>query len=339
MNAPTNESSAALALLRLTSGYWISRAIYVVAKLGIADLLHDGPKSCEDLASATGTHAQALFRVMRALASVGVFTEIDGERFRLTLLAGVLGSGVPGSMRAWAIMLGEESYRAWGELLFSVRTGDPAFDQVYNMRRFEYLGQHPEAAEVFNDAMTALNGRVHASVVKAYPFSGFGKVVDVGGGNGFLLSLILKANPRLTGMLFETPAVIQDAKKHIEAAGLALRCEIEAGDFFESIPEGGDAHILSHVISSFDDDRSQRILRNCCRAMATRGKLLLVEPWISPGNEPSCAKLLDLHMLVVTGGRLRTEAEYRTLFASAGLRLTNVIAAESGESVIEAVCA
>ena len=332
-----NERSPAQNLLQLTSGYWVSQAIYVVAKLGIADLLKDGSKSCEELAKATGTHTQSLSRVMRALASVGVFIEIDAGRFGLTPLAGPLQTGVHDSMRAWAIMLGEESYRAWGELLYSVKTGEPAFDHVYEMRRFEYLGQHPEAADVFNTAMTALFGRVHAAVVKAYPFSGFTKVVDVGGGNGFLITLILKANPQVTGVLFETPAVIQDAKNHIEAAGLAARCDTVAGDFFESIPGGGDAHLLGHVIQSFDDDRSVTILRNCRRAMAKQGKLLLVEPVIAPGNVPSFAKLLDLHMLVVTGGRQRTEAEYRTLLGAAGLLLTNVLLTESEESVIEGV--
>jgi hypothetical protein len=164
-------------------------------------------------------------------------------------------------------MLGEESYRAWGELLYSLKTGKPAFDHVYGMRRFEYLGGHQEAADVFNTAMTALFGRVHAAVVKAYPFSGFRKVVDVGGGNGFLITLILKANPHLTGVLFEIPAMIQDAKRNIEAAGLTARCKTVGGDFLESIPEGGDAYLLAHVIDSFDDDGSVSILRNCCRAM------------------------------------------------------------------------
>ena len=336
-DAPVNERSPAQTLLQLTSGYWVSQAIYVVAKLGIADLLKDGAKTCADLAKVTGTDAQSLSRVMRALASVGVCTEMDGGRFGLTPLAGPLQTGVPDSMRAWAIMLGEESYRAWGELLYSVKTGEPAFDHVYHMRRFEYLGQHPDAADVFNTAMTALFGRVHAAVVKAYPFSGFTKVVDVGGGNGFLLTLILKANPHVTGVLFETPTVIQDARRYIEAAGLTARCDTVAGDFFVAIPEGGDAHLLAHVIQSFDDDRSVTILRHCRRAMAPHGKLLLVEPVISPGNAPSFAKLLDLHMLVVTGGRQRTEAEYRTLLGSAGLRLTNVIPTESGESIIEGV--
>src|SRR5262245_669360 len=185
--------SPAQALLQLTSGYWVSQAMYVVAKLGIADLLEDGSKSGEDLAKVTGTHAQSLCRVMRTLASVGVFTEVDEVHFELTPLARLLQTRIPNSLRAWAIMLGEESYRAWGDLLHSVKTGEPAFDHVYHMRRFEYLGHHPQAAEVFNTAMTALFGRVHAAVVEAYSFSEFMKVIDVGGGNGFLITLILKA--------------------------------------------------------------------------------------------------------------------------------------------------
>jgi hypothetical protein len=197
------------------------------------------------------------------------------------------------------------------------------------------LGQHPEAAEVFNQAMAALFGWGHAAVVRAYDFSGLTRIVDVGGGNGWLLTLILKANPRMTGVLFETPAVIHDAQQHIEATGLAGRCDTVAGDFFKSVPENGNAYILAHVIQSFDDDRSVTILRNCRRAMAQHGELLLVEPLIAPGNEPSFGKLLDLQMLVVTGGRQRTETEYRTLLASAGVRLTRVIPTEAGEAVIE----
>jgi O-methyltransferase domain/Dimerisation domain len=325
------------ALLQLTFGYWVSQAIYVVAKLGVADLLREGPKSGEELAMATGTHAPSLSRVMRALASIGVFAEVEGGRFRLTPLAEGLRTGVPDSVRALAIMLGEESYRAWSELLYSVKTGQPAFDRVYGVRRFEYFGEHPDAAEVFNEAMTALFGRVHTAVVKAYDFSGFDTIVDVGGGNGSLIILLLRANPRATGVLFETPAVVEDARRRIEAAGLAARCATVAGDIFESVPEGADAYVLAHVIQSFDDDRSVAILRTCHRAMAGRPKLLLVEPVISPGNEASFAKLLDLQMLVVTGGRQRTEAEYRALLGSAGFRPTGVIPTESGESVVEAV--
>jgi len=329
--------SPAQALLQLTCGSWVSQAIYVVAKLGIADLLEDGSKSGEELANATGTHAQSLSRVMRTLASVGVFTEVGEGRFALTPMARLLETDVPNSMRPWAIMLGEESYRAWGDLLYSVKTGEPAFDHVYHMRRFEYLAQHPQAAEVFNTAMTALFGRVHTAVVAAYPFSGFTKVVDVGGGNGFLITLILNACPRTTGVLFETPTVIREAHTAIQAAGLSGRCETVAGDFFQSVPGGGDAYLLAHVIQSFADDRSLTILRNCRRAMAIHAKLLLIEPVVLAGNAPSFAKLLDLHMLVVTRGRQRTEAEYRTLLGSAGLRLTKVTPTESGESVIEAV--
>jgi hypothetical protein len=275
---------------------------------------------------------------MRTLASIGVFTEVDTGRFGLTPLAEPLRSGAADSMRAWVIMLGEESYTAWGELLYAVKTGKPAFDQVYKMRRFEYLERHLDAADLFNTAMTGLFRSVHAAVAKAYSFAGCSRIVDIGGENGFLISLILRANPHLTGTLLDIPTVIQDAKKHIEAAGLTARCETVAGDFFVSVPEGGDAYLLAHVMQSFNDDQSVVILRNCRRAMPQDGKLLLVEPVISPGDAPSFAKLLDLHMLVVTGGRQRTESEYRTLLGLADFRLTKVIEAESGESIVEAVC-
>jgi hypothetical protein len=330
------EVSLAQTLFQMTSGYWISQMIYVAAKLGIADLLRHGPRTCEELAQATGAHARSLYRVMRALASVGLFSESDSGRFALTPLAALLQSEEPSSMRALAIMLGEESYRAWSDLLYSAKTGEPAFDRVFNMRRFEYLALHPEAAAAFNEAMVGFFGRVHAAVVKAYDFSRATRIVDVGGGNGLLLTLILKANPDASGILFESPAVIPDARTYIQAAGLAPRCEAVAGDFFESVPRGGDTHVLAHVMQSFDDARCVRILSNCRQALVRSGTLLLIEPVIEPGNQPSPAKLLDLQMLVVTGGRQRTRAEYAELLESAGFRLARVVGTDSGESVIEA---
>ena len=330
--------SRAPTLLSLIMGGWVSRAIYVVAKLGIADLLKPGAKTCADLAKATGVDPRSLFRVMRALASVGIFAEGGEGRFELTPLAEGLQTDAPNSMRALAIMLGEESYHVWGELPQSVVSGEPAFERVYGMRRFEYLGAHPKAAEVFDQAMTSLNRRVHASVVSTYPFSEMTTIIDVGGGNGSLLSLILQANPKARGVLLETPVVIESAKRHVESLGFAERCEFVAGDFFRSVPEGGDVYILLHVIESFDDDRCSTILNNCRRVMAKHAKMLIVEPIISRRNEPSAAKLLDLHMLVVTGGRLRTEGEYQALLTRARLRLTIVTPTDSGESVIEAAC-
>ncbi len=331
------EGPPAAALLEMAAGYWVSQALYVVAKLGIADLLKEGPKSCEELARLTGADGRSLYRVMRGLASVGVFAESEGGRFALTPLAAPLQTAPPDSIRAMVIMLGEEAYRAWGDLLMSVKTGEPAFERVFQMGRFEYLAQNPEAGAVFNEAMTVFARRMHLSVVKAYDFSGFRTVVDVGGGHGGLLTLILRTHPKVRGLLFDSPSVVEGAKKRLETAGVAARCEAVAGDFFQTVPSGGGAYILSHVIHDWDDERSVAILRNCRQAMRKDGKLLLVEEVLPPGNASSFAKLLDLHMLVVTGGRERTEAEYAALFAAAGFRLTKVIPTDSGASVIEGV--
>jgi SAM-dependent methyltransferase len=213
-------------------------------------------------------------------------------------------------------MSGEEQYRAWGDVLHSVKTGEAAFTRVYNSEYSQYLAQHPEAAAIVSEAMAEFTTQVSTAVVAAYDFSQFSKLVDVGGGNGVLIISILKANPKLSGVLFDLPYVVEDAQKHIEAARLTGRCEVVAGDFFESVPSGGDAYILKSVIHDWDDDRALKILQNCHRAMAENGKLLLVEWVIPPGNEPFRGKLLDLHMLVVASGCERTEAEYRALFAA-----------------------
>jgi O-methyltransferase domain/Dimerisation domain len=325
------------ALMQMATGYWVSQAVYVVAKLGIADLLQAGPKSLEELAQATGADRAALSRLLRALVSLGVFTEKEQGCFAQTPLSACLQTSVPGSLRAMVTLLNEEEYRAWGEVLHSVKTGGPAFDHVFGMGLFPYLEQHPETAAVFNAAMTDYTSQVAAAVVQAYDFSGFRTIVDVGGRHGTLLTSVLKAYSSLRGVLFDTAAVSAGAKQHIDAAGLSARCEVVAGDFFEAVPSGGDAYLLSQILHDWEDERSITILKNCHRAMAERGKLLVIETVIAPGSEPSFGKLFDLHMMVVTGGRERTEAEYRALFARAGFQLTRVIPTQSVASVVEAV--
>jgi hypothetical protein len=320
---------------RMLTGYWVSQTLYAAAKLGIADLLVDGARSAEDLAEATRTHAPSLYRLLRAAASVGVFAEDGERRFSLTPLAECLRSDVPQSQRGLAIMNGEEHYRAWGELLYSVQTGKPSFDHLYGMPCFDYLSENPEPAAVFDEAMVGVHGRETAAMLDAYDFSGIGKLADIGGGNGSLLTSVLRKYPSMRGLLFDLEGVTGRAKERVRAAGLADRCDIASGSFFESIPSGADAYLMRHIIHDWDDERAATILKNVHRAMEPDSRLLLVEMIIPPGNEPSFGKLLDLTMLVLPGGKERTEEEYRRLFADCGFELARIVPTDSEISVIE----
>jgi O-methyltransferase domain/Dimerisation domain len=326
---------------QMVIGGVVSQLLYVAARLGIADLLKDGPRSCEGLAQATGTHPPTLYRMMRTLASQGVFTEVDAGNFGLTPLGAWLQTDIPGSHRAATLLMaGPEIYRAFGDLLHSVKTGEPAFDRIYGMGYFEYLAQNPEAAGIFNEAMTS-GGAVdeNPAVAAAYDFSAIGTVVDIAGGQGGLIATILTANPGLKGVLFDQPAVVESARPQFQAAGVADRCDLVGGDFFEDALPGGGVHILKRIIHDWDDDRSIAVLRSCRRAMDEQGRLLVVERVIPPGDEPSPGKLLDMTMLAVLGGRERTEAEYRVLFQAAGFELTRIIPTTSSMSVIEGISA
>jgi hypothetical protein len=326
-------------LQRLMTGTWIVHAISLVARLGIPDLLAEGAKGCQELAHATETHPPSLYRVLRALASVGIFQEAEDGRFGLTPLAEPLRSEAPSSLRAFAIMLGEEwHWRAWGDLPHAVRTGESAFEHLYGMTNFAYWAQHPDAEELFDQAMTSRSGEENEAVVTAYDFSGIGTLVDVGGGHGSFLASILRANPGLRGILFDRPEVAGAAKQQFEAAGLQDRCHVLTRSFFEAIPSGGDAYVLKKVIHDWDDERAIAILQNCHGAMPERSRLLLVEPMIPLGNEPSFAKLLDLLMLVWTpGGKERTEEEHRALLAAAGFEVRGMTLTAAPVTVIEAV--
>ncbi len=329
-----------MALLQMASGSWVGQAVHVAAKLGIADLLEDGPKSPAALAEATGTHADALHRLLRALASLGVFAEDADGRFALTPVAEGLRTNALGSLRAYAIMLGEDwLWRAWGELLYSVRTGQSAFEHAFGHNLFQYFVEHPEAARVFNAAMTSRTGQENAAVTAGYDWPA-GTIVDGGGGQGSWLAAILAQTPDARGVLFDLAHVIAAARGLIEGAGLTARCELVAGDFFERVPAGGDLYLLKRVIHDWDDERAVAILRGCRAAMGERGRLLVIEHVLPPGNAPSWGNLLDLQMLVLTpGGRERDEAGFRVLFALAGLRLERIIPAGPTASLIEVVAA
>lgn len=315
-------------LLRMVFGYMASQVIHVAARLGIADLLQGGAKTSEELAAATGTHAPSLRRLLRALACVGVLAEVEPGLFELKPLGAALRSGAPDSARSLAMLFCDDSvWRSWGDLHHSVKTGETALERVVGMGPFEYFARNPELSVTFNEAMAEDTRNVAPGVAAGYDFSHFGTLVDVGGGNGTLISAILEATPGLRGVLFDTPAGVEAAPEALEASGVAERCRVIAGDFFESVPGGGGACILKSVIHDWDDDRAAAILRNCRGAMPREGRLLLVEPVLPPrveSAEITGVVMSDLNMLVCAGGRERTEAEFRELFAAAGFELTGI---------------
>jgi ubiquinone/menaquinone biosynthesis C-methylase UbiE len=330
------EAPAQAAIMQMITGFMVSQAIYVAARLGLADLLKDGPKDFKELATVTGSHAPSLYRVLRALASVGVFAERELGVFDLTPLAVTLQTDAPGSMRAMSVFLGGQcNWQAWGDILHSVKTGESAFEHVFGMGFFQHIESHKEDARIFDEAMTSNSVPFNAAVAAAYDFSPTGKLVDVGGGHGSFIASILKAYPNMKGIIFDAPHVTEAARRLIEAEGLTNRCTVMVGDFFESVPASGDAYIMKHIIHDWDEQSAIAILKNCRRAMREGAKLLVVEEVIPCGNYPSIGKLIDLEMLLMPGGRERTEAEYRSLFEAAGFKLTSITPTESPLSVIE----
>jgi hypothetical protein len=334
----TAEVPPPIAMLQLISGFWISRCIYVAAKLGIPDLVKDEPKNAAELAAATGTDAPSLFRVMRALASVGVLSQDADNRFAITPLSETLRSDIRGSLRAFAMTeLGEEHYPAWGELLHSVRTGEIAFDHAFGKPIWEFFSENPENARIFNDAMSGMTAQANDAILSQYDFGGIRTLMDVGGGHGGLITSVLQRHPGMKGILFDSPQVIEGARAVVDHSGVNDRCRLAAGNFFESVPGGADAIILKWIIHDWNDEQCVTILRNCHRALPENGKLILVEAVVPASNEPHFSKFIDLNMLVMTGGRERTEQEFRALYDAAGFRLTRIVPTESPFSVIEGV--
>ncbi len=326
-------------MLNLTIGHWLARLTYVAAKLNLADLLKDGPKTAAHLATATGVQAPALYRVLRALASVGVFAEDKGGRFKLTPLAATLQTGVPGSMRAFALMINEKyTWDSWTELLHGVKTGDIPFIKAHGVPAFEYLEKHPDDLAVFGESMTSLSATENPAIAAAYKFSAVRTLVDVGGGHGSLLATILKANPKLKGVLFDQPSVIARAQRdqHVAAKGIAERCTLESGSFFERVPAGGDAYIMKYILHDWNDEQCVKILQNCRDAMNQKGRVLVVDNVIPPGNDPNWGKLVDIQMLII-GGRERTKKEFAGIFAQAGLKMRRVVATRCPLSIVEGV--
>ena len=330
-----------IALYRIGVGHYFSRALALVAKLGVADLLKDGPRSYDDLAAATGTHGASLARVMRLLASVGVFEERDNGAFALLPLGELLRSDVPGSMRAMVqLFAGVAIQDSWKELEYCVQTGEPAFRRNSPYAdTFEAMAANPEQAKVFDEAMATFAPMTAAVIAASYDFAPLRTLVDVGGGNGTLLLGILKANPHLHGIVFDLAHAAEKARAKIVEAGVQSRCEARAGDFFTEVPAGADAYLIKHVIHDWNDERASAILRSIHRAMPPHGRLLIAEgvypERVDTSEGARGAAANNVNMLVCTGGRQRSEAEFRSLLAAAGFKLTRIIPTPARLSIIE----
>ncbi len=321
-------------LFQMATAYWISQAIYVAAKLGIADLLESGPQSCVALAAATRSDACSLCRLLRALSSVGVLSQVDNDRFSLSRLGNPLRTNVPGSLRAIVITIGEIHYQACGELLHSVQTGAPAFNHAFGTSLFEYLQANTEAAGAFNRGMTNLSSLLAQAVVLAYDFSGITSIIDVGGGEGELLIKILELYPGMGGIVFDLGNTFGSPKRTVSSGE---RCSYVAGNFFDSVPENADAYLLCGVIHDWSDELAVAILSNCRKAMAKNGRVLMLEMIMPKARSASFSKILDLNMMVMTGGRERTKSEFHALLDRAGLRVSRMVSTLAPQSIIEAI--
>jgi hypothetical protein len=324
-------------MMQLMSGLWITRSLWVAAKLGISDLLVDVAKSVDDLAAETGTHADSLYRILRALSMVGVYAEGEDRTFSLTPLSETMRSDVVGSLRGAIIAeMGQAHYEAWGNLMASVKTGDIAFDNKFGKDIWAYFQTEPEQAENFNRYMASMSEPLNEAISTKYDFSSYGKLIDVGGGIGGMISAILSKNPDLKGAIYDAPSVCEQAKGFLASKGVADRCEAIPGNFFESVPAGGDIYSMRWILHDWEDSKSLTILENIKKVMPENGKLLLAEAVVPEAGEPHFSKFFDLIMLVMTGGRERTEKEWRALLDKAGYKIDRIIPTESFLSIIEA---
>jgi len=330
-------------LYRMAMGHFVPRALALVTQLGIADLLKGGQRSALELAASTQTHAPSLARVLQLLASVGVFAVLPDGRFALTPLGELLRTDAPGSVRALVLMFcGDGVQDAWRDIEACVRTGEPAFRRIAPGAESPYslMAGSPELTALFDEAMATVASWSASAVAAAIDFSGFGRIVDVGGGNGALLVGLLEAYPLNCGVVFDQPHAVARAQQRIAAAGLADRCEVIAGNFFEGVPSGGDAYLLRHVLVDWDDERASTILRSCRTAMPQHGQIMILEETYPARIEPSAscqnAAGHDVNMLVCTGGRLRSEEEFRLLLAGSGFRLSRLVPTAADVSVIQA---
>lgn len=331
--APKNHGPLPPSLFQMASGYWLSQAIYVAAKLGIADLLADHLQSSVELASTTCCDSRSLFRVLRALSSVNVVSQAGTDRFTLTPFGNTLRSNVPGSLRRILITLGEIHYHACGELIHTVRTGSPAFNRVFGASLFEHLQHNPEDGMAFDEGMTDLSSLLAHAVLLAYDFSEIASIVDVGGGEGQFLRSLLNLYPEATGIVLDSSGKLRSS---LAATNKEDRCSFVTGNFFDSVPERAEAYVMCGVLHDWSDELAGVILRNCGKAMARDGRLLIIETIVPETNSVSFSKLLDINMMVMTYGRERTQSEFCTLLKGANLKVTRIIRTLAPQSIIEA---
>lgn len=325
-------------LIQMGRAFVVSRTVYAAAKLSLADHLASGPKSAAELAGSMKVHASSLHRLMRTLASLGVLTEQAQQRFALTRLGEALKTGAPGSARSAVIYAGSPwAQGGWDNLVYSVETGKPGFDKANGMPVFDYLAEHPEAASLFSEMMVGMHGLETPAIAKAYDFSAFETIVDVGGATGNLLAAILSKHASPLGILFDRPHVVADAPALLAAQGVSDRVKIENGDFFKSVPAGADAYILSHIIHDWNEDQCLAILGSVRDAVKPTSRLLIVEMVLAAGDAPHPGKLLDMTMLSQLGGQERTSEEYEVLLRKAGFRFTRLVETNSPASIMEAV--
>jgi len=324
----------------MAMGHWVSQIVYLAAKLDLADHLAESRKSADELAGVTGTHPPSLFRLMRTLAHLGILDQDGTNRFGLTPLGEALKKGAAGSARATVLTVASEWWvRGFAHLEYSVETGKSGFEKSLGMPIFEWLARNQQEASMFSETMVGFHGEEPPAVAAAYDFSDLPIIIDVGGATGNLLSAILGRYPRSRGILYDLPHVVRDAPGLLQARGCAGRVSIESGNFFEQVPSGGDAYLLSHIIHDWSEDQCLMILGNCRSAMKPGSRLLIIEMVLPSNGQPNPGKMLDLTMLVGPGGRERPESENATILSRAGLRLTRVVPTESAVSIVEAVLA
>ncbi len=325
-------------MMQMITGFWTSCCIYTAAKLNIADHLADNPQTASQLAETTHSHSPSLYRVLRALSGVGIFNEDENGTFSNTPLGDTLKTDVPGSMKAMALAQLGDHYNAWGNLLYSVKTGNIAFDYVEDMSVWKYYETHPEEGVNFMKAMAGLTGAVIMNVLPAYDFTPFKTIVDIGGGNGALLMAVLNVSPKAKGVVFDEEYVTNETRAGIAAKGLNNRCEAVGGSFFDFVPKDADCYLMKMVLHDWDDEKSLKIITNCHNAMKNGSKLLILESVIPGKNTPHPGKFMDINMLAMTGGKERTEKEFASLIEQAGLRFSKVISTHSPMfSIVEAV--